>query len=102
MILVVDEDRETRRMLRRVLGYCGHCVLCVTGGTDALGIVRTTKPRLVLLDWGTPQGGGSEVLTEIRSDPELSGVPVVIYCTEAGDGRAGFALPAGVQGVLRK
>ena len=91
MILVIDDDRTARRALRRVLNGCGHSVLCAAELSVAMEILRTAKPRLVLVD-GTAEQGGPPVLATIRSDPEVLPVPVVVY---NDDGEAGLTLNDG-------
>lgn len=74
-VLVVDDDDGIRRTLRILLRARGLEVEPVAGGRDALEVVATDPPDLVLLDLGLPDLDGVEVLRRIRA---VSSVPVVV------------------------
>jgi len=74
-ILVVDDEPELRRMLRRYLETDGFEVAEVTNGEQALTRIRTDPPDLIVLDVGLPGMDGFSVLRETR---KLSDVPVIM------------------------
>lgn len=76
-ILVVDDDPAMQRMLSRLLG--GHYdVVSVADGDAALMMARAASPSLVLLDLGLPNLDGRQVLAELRADPAMKRVPVIV------------------------
>jgi CheY-like chemotaxis protein len=101
MILVVDDNRDVRIVLSRLLEIEGYSVACVAGGLDALAFMRTLKPRLVLLDYSMPDIDGLEVLTAVRGDPRLADVPVIIFSAFSGEHRD-RALAAGANAYIVK
>jgi DNA-binding NtrC family response regulator len=71
-VLIVDDEEDIRRVLRWVLGSVGT-VIEACNGADALRLIATEKPGLVLLDVAMPEMGGLEVLAAARSlDPNVA------------------------------
>jgi len=85
IILIIEDDHETRVAYRNALESDGYAVVTVTNGKSALEfLARNPSVDLVLLDMNMPIMGGDEFL-EIRSrDPQLSALPVVVV-TGRGD-----------------
>jgi CheY-like chemotaxis protein len=77
LILVVEDDPRSRRLLRDVLGFHGYRVQEVDSGEDALAAIAVERPAAVLLDIQLPGISGFDVLARLRADQSLAGVPVV-------------------------
>jgi CheY-like chemotaxis protein len=85
-ILVVDDDDSIRELMTIILESQGYEVETAEDGAEALERVRRgSPPSLVLLDLMMPGMDGIAFLRELRSDDDLSGVPVVVI---SGDQRA--------------
>jgi CheY-like chemotaxis protein len=80
-ILVVDDARMNRLMLERALRTQGHEVETVGDGVEALAALRTRSYDVVLLDLEMPRKDGFETLAEIKADPDLRELPVIIIST---------------------
>lgn len=65
-VLVVEDDRDIRELLRRYLERAGHAVLTTGSGLEALRLVEASHVDLVLLDLGLPDLDGIEVLASAR------------------------------------
>jgi DNA-binding response OmpR family regulator len=74
-ILVVEDDRPTREILMRTLNGAGYDVVTVAAGTDALDLVGSANPDLILLDVGLPDIDGFEVCRRIRLHSQ---VPIIM------------------------
>jgi DNA-binding response OmpR family regulator len=83
-ILVVHDELTVRSLLRDVLELEDYVVRTAEDGPTALLDMHTRRPDLVILDVMMPRMSGIEVLTEIRQDPELEHLPVLML-TAAGD-----------------
>jgi DNA-binding response OmpR family regulator len=83
-ILVVDDECTVRSLLHDVLEIEGYVVREAEDGPTALSVMHELRPDLVILDVMMPRMSGIEVLTEIRQDPELEHLPVLML-TAAGD-----------------
>lgn len=66
-MLLVEDEREIRDLLRRYLERAGHSVVSTGTGAEALRLLRQAHPDLVLLDLGLPDIDGSEVLVTAAS-----------------------------------
>jgi len=81
-ILLVDDDRHIRIVVKDFLAARGYEVLTAGSGPEALDMLATLKPDLVLLDIMMPGMDGGDVARIIRSDPETEGLPIA-YLTAA-------------------
>jgi DNA-binding response OmpR family regulator len=76
-VLVVEDERDIREVLRRYLERAGLSVLTTGTGAEAIRLLETAPPDLVVLDLGLPDIDGADVLREIHS----AGRPPVIVLT---------------------
>src|SRR2546423_10696788 len=86
VLLVVDDDPGIRESLAELLHDEGYVVLTAINGQDALARLRTSgdRPCVILLDLMMPVMSGSEFYTEMRNDPALADIPVVIISADGG------------------
>ena len=77
-ILVVDDDRDVRDTVAAVLDGEGYHVRCAENGAQALAMLHGPKPAAIVLDLMMPVMSGWELLEIVRSDAELSRIPVVV------------------------
>ncbi len=76
-VLVVDDEPEVRQVLVEFLSSRGYDVIAAEGGAEAVAIVETARPDLVLLDVAMPDMDGVETLTRIVAiDPSLAVIMV--------------------------
>ena len=93
-ILLVEDNPGDVRLTREALrdGKVRNHLSVATDGVEALEFVRrkgtfadAPRPGLILLDLNLPRKDGRQVLAEIKSDPNLSRIPVVILTTSQSD-----------------
>jgi signal transduction histidine kinase/CheY-like chemotaxis protein len=102
-ILIVDDVAANRKFLVTLLRFHGHRVIEAVGGADALVVVRTDRPDLVITDVLMPDMDGYELVRQLRLDPALSRLPVVFYTAHYGEREArALALAGRVSYVLTK
>ncbi len=77
-VLVVEDDPSVRGLLQTLLSAEGYEVVTASDGLAGLVKATSSHPALVLLDLMMPDLGGVRVLEEMREDPALAGIPVVI------------------------
>jgi class 3 adenylate cyclase len=77
-VLVVDDDPVTRLMLTGSLERHGHHVRAAEDGSEALDLLRMESFDVVLLDVLMPQIDGYGVLEQLKGDPDLRHIPVVM------------------------
>lgn len=77
-LLVVDDDASNRELLTRRLVRQGFEVESVESGPAALRLLRVRKVDLILLDLIMPMMDGDQVLAQLKADPELRDIPVIM------------------------
>ncbi len=77
-VLVVDDEPEVRELTRRMLEPEGLRVREAADGQQALDEIRRRQPGLIILDLMMPVMDGFEFLRQLRHDPEISDLPVIV------------------------
>lgn len=96
-ILVADDVMDNVTLLTRYLEYEGYDQVVARDGQEALNKVRDELPDIVLLDVNMPKKDGFTVLEEIRKDPAVAHIPVIILTAarlDPSDVRSGLNLGA--------
>ncbi len=86
-VLVVDDERDSRDLMAHYLQEFGCEVVQATSGEEGLKAARAHMPDLITLDLMMPGMTGWEVLKQLKGDPELRRIPVVVVSIVAGEGR---------------
>jgi CheY-like chemotaxis protein len=92
-VLVIDDDAPSRELMARFLGREGFRVVTASSGAEGLRLAREIRPRLITLDVLMPGMDGWNVLAELKADPELAEIPVVVVSI-TDDAALGYALGA--------
>jgi PAS domain S-box-containing protein len=85
LVLVIDDDRDSRLILSQCLHELGCQVLTATSATQGVELARQRLPDLITLDLLMPETTGWEMLTSFVGDAELREIPVVIVSAIARD-----------------
>ena len=93
LVLVADDNDDVRALLRSQLEPTFRVAEAVNG-SDALAAVRRLKPDLVVLDVMMPGRGGLDVLGDLRADPAVGDVPVVVLTARTDVGARAFGVRA--------
>ncbi len=91
LVLVVEDDDDSRQELKELLADEGYRVLALADGREALSVLAQVRPHLILLDLMMPIVSGWEVLAVIESDSRLSEIPVVVVSAYAAQAPRGVA-----------
>jgi CheY-like chemotaxis protein len=96
-VLVVEDEKELREMMREALELSGYNVVTAADGQEALNrIVGIEHLCVIILDLLMPVMNGWDFYEKLRQNADLATVPVVVHSS------ATDRLPAGVSRVLRK
>jgi signal transduction histidine kinase/DNA-binding response OmpR family regulator len=101
-VLLADDNHDMRAYVCRLLEGQGYVVDAAPDGEAALALARVATPELVLTDVMMPKLDGFGLLREIRSDPALAGVPVIMLSARAGEEAKVEGLEAGADDYLIK
>jgi CheY-like chemotaxis protein/signal transduction histidine kinase len=78
-LLIVEDNPAEQLSISELLGHDDLAITTASTGSSALGLLRERRYDCVVLDLRLPDMSGFEVLEEIRADPSLSEVPVVVF-----------------------
>jgi CheY-like chemotaxis protein len=95
--LVVDDSMLMRYTVCRFLEERGFAVEAVSNGVEALDALTRVQPGLIVTDMQMPKMSGSELITELKANPETAKIPVIIVASRASgfdetEKRANFAI----------
>jgi chemosensory pili system protein ChpA (sensor histidine kinase/response regulator) len=99
---VVDDSVTVRKVTQRLLQREGYTVMLARDGLDALQVLEETVPDILLLDIEMPRMDGFELLSRMREQPRLAGIPVVMISSRTADKHREHAAGLGVQAFLGK
>ena len=102
--LVVDDSRAVRMILSKTLKEIGFEVREAANGREALAVIESEKAAvtLVLADWNMPEINGLELVKQLRQQPDLSSLVVVMVTTETELDQMVAALEAGANEYIMK
>ena len=81
-VLVVEDDAATRELLSRSLTSAGHSVRQASDGRQALELLETVRPSLILLDLMMPNMNGFEFLHALRQNTSWQDIPVIVVTSK--------------------
>jgi two-component system chemotaxis response regulator CheY len=102
-ILLVDDSRTMRMIVQRAIrqaGYRGLTVGEAENGAQALEMLRTVSPMLILSDWNMPQMSGIDFLIQLRADQNK--VPFGFITSETSKGIRELAMRSGATFLISK
>jgi DNA-binding response OmpR family regulator len=82
-VVCIEDEPEMIDLVRLILGRKGFDVIGADGGIEGLEKVKSEKPDIVLLDLMMPDMDGWEVYQQIKADPELRDIPIVVVTAKA-------------------
>ena len=101
-VLIVEDDGLLQKIFKAKFTLEGYDVDTADDGEDGLAKVRTGSPDIVLLDILIPKLHGLQVLAEIRRDPVIKNVPVVMLSNLSNTDQIERAMTMGAAGYLVK
>jgi two-component system chemotaxis response regulator CheY len=102
-ILTVDDMATMRKIIKSLLNQLGYTnVDEAENGKEGLAKLKQGKYDLVLLDWNMPEMDGITLLQEIRKDPQLKNIPVIMVTAEAKKENVLLAIQSGANNYIVK
>ncbi|NOX59791.1 MAG: response regulator [Planctomycetes bacterium] len=100
-VLLVDDSRTIRNIQKTVLAQIGHTDILEAGdGIEALKVLETQTPDLMLVDWNMPNMDGITLIRKVRETNKKT--PIIMCTTEAQKERVIEAIKAGVNNYVVK
>ncbi len=82
-ILCIEDEPEMIELVRLILERKGYHVTGALGGTQGLEVLKNDRPDLILLDLMMPDMDGWEVYRQMKADPNLASIPVIVVTAKA-------------------
>jgi CheY-like chemotaxis protein len=101
-ILLVDDSKVTRELIKVYLIVKDVRVLDARDGLEALAVARVERPDLILCDLRMPRLDGPGLCRELRADPALKDTPVIILTSNRDEASLQACRDAGAREVLAK
>ncbi len=101
-ILIADDEQNIVISLEFLMKREGYAVSIANDGEEAVAMIRSEQPDLVLLDVMMPKKSGFEVCQEIKSDPRLQAVRILMLTAKGRDTEVAKGLALGADGYMTK
>ena len=101
-ILVADDDVDIRELVEFKLSTMGHDIVAVGDGAAAVEACRAQKPDLAVLDVMMPGVSGLDAIREIRADPALADLPVILLTARAQESDVETGFDSGADDYITK
>ncbi|MGV6873402.1 response regulator transcription factor [Pseudochelatococcus sp. B33] len=101
-VLIADDEPNIVISLEFMMKREGHRVLVARDGTQALALIRSEKPALVLLDATMPELSGFDVCEAVRADPEIAGTRILMLTAKGRETDVARGLGAGADAYVTK
>jgi two-component system, cell cycle response regulator DivK len=101
-ILIVDDNPQNLKLVRVLLADEGYQVKTAVDAEEALALLETFMPRLILMDLQLPGMDGLELTRRLKADPARRGIVIVALTAYAMKGDEAKARAAGCEGYVTK
>jgi two-component system cell cycle response regulator DivK len=102
LILVVEDQEDNRRILRDLLTNSGYEVIEAINGVEGVSSAETYHPALILMDIQLPGIDGYEATRQIKANPDLQKIPIIVVTSYALSGDDLKAFEAGCDAYVAK
>jgi DNA-binding response OmpR family regulator len=102
LVVLVEDEVNIAEAIRFLLGQEGWRVETLANGSGAVEVIRKASPDLVMLDVMLPGKSGFEILDELRGDPAMGELPVLMLTARGQSRDRAMAEKAGVSRFMTK
>ena len=102
LILVVEDQEDNRRIMRDLLTSVGYEVIEAVTGEEGVATAETQRPDLILMDIQLPGLDGYEATRQIKANPDLEHIPIIVVTSYALSGDDVKAFEAGCNAYVSK
>lgn len=85
-ILIIEDDEHVSKVYEMKFSKEGYETIFVASGEEAVEKITSEKPNLIILDLMVPKKDGFAILEEIKKNPSVSSIPVIVLSNLGGNG----------------
>ena len=101
-ILVVDDNEDSRELVKKILKKYGYEIIEAIDGEEAIAKAVAYRPDLILMDISIPKIDGYEVTKRLKARVDFKDTPIIAFTAHAMRGDQEKALQAGCNGYISK
>jgi two-component system cell cycle response regulator DivK len=101
-ILVVDDNEDSRDLVKKILKKYNYQVIEAVDGEEAIAKAIAYRPALILMDISIPKIDGYEATRRLKERPDFKDTPIIAFTAHAMKGDQEKALEAGCNGYISK
>jgi len=101
-VLIVEDEEDAAELFAEMMRISGFRVLKTSKSTTALSMMTADKPDVVLLDIMMPEISGLDILRQMRRDPDLANIPVIVLTAKSMPSDIKNGMEAGASTYLTK
>jgi DNA-binding response OmpR family regulator len=101
-VLIIEDEADAAELFAEMMRVSGFRVLKTFSSTPAISLITEAKPDLVILDIMMPDISGLDILREMRQDPALASVPVIVVSAKSLPADIKSGMQAGASTYLTK
>lgn len=101
-IMIVDDDKATRKILGLYLMRKGHEPVFAENGIDAIEKLASNEVALIMTDLNMPYMDGLELTKQLKNNPSFQSIPILMLTTENDDDERKQAVDAGIDAYMLK
>jgi DNA-binding response OmpR family regulator len=101
-VLIVDDEPNIVLSVEFLMRREGHEVVTASDGQEAIDLLGSTRPDLMILDVMMPRKNGFEVCAEVRADPALSRMPILMLTAKGREAEMKKGISLGADAYITK
>lgn len=101
-VLIVEDEEDAAELFAEMMRVSGFRVLKTSRGEPAISLMNSDKPDVVLLDIMMPEISGLDILRQMRRDPNLADIPVIVVTAKSMPADIKNGMEAGANTYLTK
>lgn len=101
-VLIIEDEEDAADLFAEMMRVSGFRVLKTTNSAPALDMMAADRPDVVILDIMMPETSGLDILRQMRRDPDLAGIPVVVVSAKSMPADIRIGMEAGASTYLTK
>jgi len=101
-VMIVEDEEDAAELFAEMMRVSGFRVITTYKSEPAIGMMNTEKPDLILLDVMMPEISGLDILRQMRRDPNLANIPVILITAKGMPADIKNGMEAGASTYLTK